>query len=220
LLTDEPEAEEAETTAPQEKKPNLNKTRLNAVVGAVLESGARSVIDMGCGEGNLTRLLIKEKQLNKVFAFDVSFSTLEKARENLKIDYLHESLQNKLTIFQSSLTYRDKRFEGFDCACVVEVIEHLDISRIATFSRVLFEFSRPKTVIITTPNIEYNVNYTNMKENNLRHKDHRFEWTRSEFADWTDSICKQYGYRVEIREIGDNSEENGTPTQMGVFTLC
>jgi 3' terminal RNA ribose 2'-O-methyltransferase Hen1 len=219
-LTDEPDTDEADQTGPKEKKPTLNQTRLRVVVDEILASGARSVIDMGCGEGNLTRLLIREKQLTKVAAFDVSFIVLERAKERLKIDRLHETLQNKLNIFQSSLTYRDKRFEGYDCACIVEVIEHMDESRLCAFERILFEFSRPKTAIITTPNTEYNVNYEHMKENALRHRDHRFEWNRAQFTDWAKSICEKHDYEVEIKEIGDNDDGSGAPTQMGVFTIC
>ncbi len=202
------------------RKTSLNQTRLRAVTDEVLASGAASVIDMGCGEGSLTRMLIREKQLRKVAAFDVSFTVLERAKSNLKIDSLHESLQDKLELFQSSLVYRDSRFEGYDCACVVEVIEHLDASRLTAFSRVLFEFSKPKTAILTTPNVEYNTNYTNMSENSLRHSDHRFEWSRAQFAEWASSVCEKYGYTVTIKEIGDNDEKTGAPTQMGVFTKC
>ena len=219
-LIDEPGPEETENAAPEEKKPSLNRTRLRSVVDEVLASGAKSVIDMGCGEGNLTRLLIREKQLSRVAAFDVSFNALERCKDRLKIDRLHEALQNKLELFQSSLTYRDKRFEGYDCACVVEVIEHLDEARLSAFERVLFEFSRPRTVILTTPNVEYNVNYEHMNDNALRHGDHRFEWNRAQFTAWADAICEKYGYKSEIKEIGDSDDETGTPTQMGVFTLC
>lgn len=217
-LIDEPETDEQEQSEPKEKKLNLNQTRLRSVVDEVLSSGAKSVIDMGCGEGNLTRLLIREKQLTKVAAFDVSFTALERCKQKLKIDRLHETLQNKLDLFQSSLTYRDKRFEGFDCACVIEVIEHMDISRLMAFTCVLFEFAAPRTVILTTPNIEYNVNYEHMKENILRHSDHRFEWNRSQFTEWANGVCGKYGYKVEIKEIGNIDDETGTPTQMGIFT--
>ena len=216
---DEPEPEDSEEEVP-EKKPTLNQSRLQAVLDEVLDSGASSVIDMGCGEGRLTRMLIREKQLRKVAATDVSFDTLEWAKQKLKIDRLHETVQDKLTLFQSSLTYRDKRFEGYDCACVVEVIEHMDLNRIDAFARVLFGLSKPRTVILTTPNIEYNVNYENMRENSLRHGDHRFEWSRKQFKDWAESVCDKYSYSVVIKEIGDNEEETGTPTLMGVFTVC
>ena len=118
---------------------------------------------------------------------------------------------------QASLTYKDKRFEGFDCACVIEVIEHIEPARIPAFERAVFEFASPKTVILTTPNREYNKNYKFMQENALRHGDHRFEWTRAEFKEWTEHICKNFGYTCEISGIGDEDESLGTPTQMGVF---
>nr|WP_092067960.1 3' terminal RNA ribose 2'-O-methyltransferase Hen1 [Dendrosporobacter quercicolus]NSL46862.1 3' terminal RNA ribose 2'-O-methyltransferase Hen1 [Dendrosporobacter quercicolus DSM 1736]SDL67225.1 3' terminal RNA ribose 2'-O-methyltransferase Hen1 [Dendrosporobacter quercicolus] len=219
-LTDNPEEDAPGQAEPEAKRPKLNQTRLRAVVDEVLASGAKSVIDMGCGEGNLTRLLLREQQLSKVAAFDVAFTALERAKDKLKVDRLHETLQNKLGLFQGSLVYRDKRCEGFDCACVVEVIEHLDESRLTAFTRVLFEFANPRTVIITTPNAEYNIHYAGMKENALRHADHRFEWNRAQFAAWVNAICENYRYKVAIKEIGDNDDDTGTPTQMGVFTRC
>ena len=121
-------------------------------------------------------------------------------------------------MMQASLTYKDKRFEGYDCACVVEVIEHIEPMRINAFERSVFEFATPRTVIVTTPNREYNVNYERMQENDLRHGDHRFEWTREEFETWTEHICKTFGYTCKISGIGDVDEKVGTPTQMGVFT--
>jgi len=223
LLRDEEETAietDITETEPKQEKISLNKMRLDSVLEEVLASGAKSVIDMGCGECNLTRLLIREKQITKVSAFDVSFNVLERAKKALKLDTMHETLQNKIELFQSSLTYRDKRFEGFDCACAIEVMEHMDESRLAAFARVLFEFSQPKTVIVTTPNVEYNVNYENMKENAMRHSDHRFEWNREQFCNWTNEICEKYGYSVTIKNIGECDENNNTPTQMGVFTLC
>ena len=121
---------------------------------------------------------------------------------------------------QASLTYRDNRFSGYDAAAIVEVIEHLDPSRISSFERVVFEFATPRTVIITTPNSEYNIHYPNLSEGKLRHTDHRFEWTRLEFSNWCDHICNTFGYTVKISEIGDHDDFYGSPTQMGVFTKC
>ena len=224
-LSDEPKAEnessdvETNNIEAPIKKSNLNQSRLQAVLTEVKNCGSTSVIDMGCGEGNLLKLLLKEKQISRISATDVSFATLEKLRDKIKLDRLHETLQNKLSIFQSSLTYRDKRFEGFDCACIVEVIEHMDVNRLHAFERILFEYSRPKTAIITTPNIEYNINYAKMEIDSLRHGDHRFEWTRSEFISWAESIAEQYDYTVVFKDVGDIDEENGTPTQMGIFSL-
>ena len=204
-------------TEKKERTP-LNTKRMETVRDAVLKSGASSVIDLGCGECRLTSLLLNEQQIRRVTACDVSAAVLEKAAQRLHLDRMNTFRREKLTLMQASLTYRDKRFEGFDCACVVEVIEHIEPMRIPAFERAVFEFAAPKTVILTTPNREYNTNYEHMQDNELRHGDHRFEWTRDEFKKWTDHICEKFGYSCEISGIGDNDEKYGTPTQMGVFT--
>ena len=220
LLADEIMDENSDDAENEEKKTRtpLNTQRLETVKNAVLASGASSVIDLGCGECRLTALLLNEPQIKKVTACDVSVAALEKAAQRLRLDRMQPYRKNKLTLMQASLTYRDKRFEGYDCACVVEVIEHIEPMRIPTFERVVFAFAAPKTVILTTPNKEYNVNYAYMEENALRHGDHRFEWTREEFRTWTEHICEAFGYTCEISGIGDIDEKYGTPTQMGVFT--
>ena len=225
LLSDMPEqqGEEAsgaspEETEAQEKRIPLNTQRMEAVRDAVLASGASSVIDLGCGECRLTSMLLSEPQIQKITACDVSVSVLEKAAKRLRLDDMNPFKRSKLTLMQASLTYRDKRFEGFDCACVIEVVEHIEPMRIPAFERILFEFAAPKTVILTTPNREYNENYAAMKHNGLRHDDHRFEWTRDEFRSWTEHICTKFGYSCMLSGIGENDTEYGTPTQMGVFT--
>ena len=111
--------------------------------------------------------------------------------------------------------YRDRRLEGYDAATVVEVIEHLDPPRLAAFERVLFEFARPKLVIVTTPNIEYNVRFETLPAGKLRHKDHRFEWTREEFRTWAGKIAERFDYKVRFLPVGPEDAEVGAPTQMG-----
>lgn len=210
--------EEEQETPEKEVFTPLNTQRMETVRDAVLASGAASVIDLGCGECRLTSLLLNEQQIRRVAACDVSVSVLEKAAQRLHLERMQPARRNKLTLMQASLTYRDKRFEGYDCACVVEVIEHIEPMRIPAFERAVFEFAAPRTVILTTPNREYNANYEHMEENALRHGDHRFEWTREEFRAWTEHICEKFGYSCEISGIGTNDEKLGTPTQMAVFT--
>ena len=118
-------------------------------------------------------MLLEEKQIKAVAACDVSVSVLEKAVSRLKTDSMPEYRRKKLTLLQASLIYRDKRFSGYDCACVVEVIEHIEPMRIPAFERVVFEFAAPKTVILTTPNREYNAHYKSLGDDELRHTDHR-----------------------------------------------
>lgn len=213
-------AEPEEAEEKPDKKLNLNKQRLGSVVAALKNCGAKRVIDIGCGEGNLLRLLIKEGQFTHIAGVDVSHVALERASEKLKLDRAGEAMRERVKLFQGSLTYKDARFAGFDAACVVEVIEHLDVSRLNAFERVLFEFAKPSVVVLTTPNGEYNVNYANLPESGLRHEDHRFEWTRAEFRSWAGRVAEQFGYAVQFSEIGDVDETFGAPTQMGVFTLC
>ena len=219
---DDETAEEAEAAeeAAEEKaaRTPLNRQRLETVKNAVLKSGAKSVIDLGCGSAPLTAMLLKEPQIRKITACDVAARALEKAAQRLNIYKLPSVLREKLTLIQGSLTYRDQRFEGYDCACIVEVIEHIEPMRIPAFERVIFEFAKPGTVILTTPNREYNVNYEKLEDDKLRHGDHRFEWTRDEFRQWTEHVCSKFGYSCVISGIGENDEAHGQPTQMGVFT--
>src|SRR5262249_27767635 len=100
--------------------------------------------------------------------------------------------KQRIQLIQGSLLYRDNRLQGFDAAAVVEVIEHLDPPRFTAFERVLFEFAKPQSVIITTPNAEYNVKWETLPAADFRHKDHRFEWTREQFRTWANSICNRF----------------------------
>jgi len=212
------EPEEAEDNP--EKKLNLNAQRLGSVVAALKSHGAKRVIDIGCGEGNLLNALVKERQFTNIAGVDVSHVALERASDKLKLERSGDYMRERVQLFQGSLTYKDSRFEGYDAACVIEVIEHLDIPRLAAFERVLFEFAKPSVVVLTTPNREYNENYKNLYDGDLRHGDHRFEWTRAEFRDWANRTAEKFGYAVQFSEIGDASEVYGAPTQMGVFTVC
>jgi len=203
-----------------ERKLNLNAQRIGSVIAALKSCGARSVIDIGCGEGNLLSLLVKEGQFVRIAGMDVSHVALERASEKLKLDRGSDSMRERLTLFQSSLMYKDSRFKGYDAACVIEVIEHLDLPRLAAFERVLFEYAKPVVVVLTTPNREYNVKYGKLDGTDLRHSDHRFEWTRDQFREWAAKTAARYGYAVRFSEIGDSDEALGAPTQMGVFTIC
>ncbi len=126
--------------------------------------------------------------------------------------------KERITLFQGSLTYKDKRLEGYDAAALIEVIEHLEFNRLKALERVLFEFAKPKTIVITTPNQEFNIMWQNLHAEDMRHDDHRFEWTRKEFSDWTKKISEKYNYKVEHFPIGDEVENIGAPSQMAIFT--
>lgn len=200
-----------------ERALSLNERRMAAVEDVLLHSGAGSVLDVGCGEGRLLGRLLEQRQFRSILGIDVSAVSLERAAERLKLDRLAPMQRARIDLQQGSLTYRDARMEGFDAACAIEVIEHIDASRLGAFERTLFEFAKPQMVVVTTPNAEYNVRFPSLAAGAMRHRDHRFEWTRAEFQQWAQGVCERHGYTVEFAPIGDVDPELGPPTQMGVF---
>ncbi len=196
---------------------SLNDQRLGSVKAALRASGAKRVLDLGCGEGKLIRELLKEKQFEEIVGLDVSIRCLEVSQRRLKLERLPTKQAERVKLIHGSLMYRDKRLEGFDAAAVVEVVEHLDPPRLSAFERVLFEFAKPRTVVLTTPNREYNVKWEALGAGRFRHPDHRFEWTRGEFQDWAKGIAARFGYTARFVAVGTEDEKVGAPTQMGVF---
>lgn len=211
----EPAADE-EALQPEVRRVPLNTQRHEAVHQTLVDLGARSVIDLGCGPGQFLDRLVKTPAFTRVAGSDVSTRSLQFAARRLRVERMSERQAERVELFQSALTYEDERFAGFDAAVLMEVVEHVDPPRVEALERVVFGAAQPKAVIVTTPNAEYNALYEGLV--GLRHPDHRFEWTRREFADWSDRVATRYGYRVEHRGIGDRDELLGTPTQLAIFT--
>lgn len=206
--------EEIEIEAPI----RLWEQRVGAVLSALRAVNAKSVVDLGCGEGKLLKALLQDKTFERLVGLDVSWRSLETARRRLYLDRMSDAQRKRIELIHGSLMYRDKRLEGFDAATVIEVVEHLDPPRLAAFERVLFQCAQPKAAIVTTPNSEYNVKFETLPAGRFRHKDHRFEWSRREFSTWADSICERFGYSVRFLPVGPEDSFAGAPTQMGVFT--
>lgn len=219
--TQEAASDEATGNADEERleRPvSLNEQRLATVLGALRASGATSVVDLGCGEGRLLRELLGDRSFQRIVGMDVSYRALEIAASRLHLDRLPPLQRQRIELIHGSLMYRDRRLSGFDAASAVEVIEHLDPPRLAAFERVLFEHARPGTVVLTTPNAEYNVRWPTLPAGHFRHRDHRFEWTRAEFQAWATRVAERFGYAVRFAPVGPVDPEVGSPTQMGLFT--
>lgn len=196
----------------------LNDLRLDAVVEALGASGAKVVADLGCGEGRLLGRLMRDRRFEKIFGVDASSRALEMARDRLKLDMAGGPKRERVTLLHGALTYRDVRWAGADAVSLVEVIEHLDADRLPALEKAVFGVAKPKHVIVTTPNVEFNVLFETLAAGAFRHPDHRFEWTRAEFRVWADDIAQRHGYSVSYSGIGEEHPVHGTPTQMAVFS--
>jgi 3' terminal RNA ribose 2'-O-methyltransferase Hen1 len=196
----------------------LAQQRRGAVLAALRASGARRIGDFGCGEGVLVGDLLADRAVDEVVAVDVSARTLEIAGRRLRLERMSEQQRARLRIFQSSLTYRDDRLTGLDAAVLMEVIEHVDPPRLAALERTVFAYAAPGEVIVTTPNVEYNVRFETLPTGAKRHRDHRFEWTRAEFRAWAGRVAAEHGYTTRYLPVGTEDPEVGPPTQMAIFT--
>ena len=201
-----------------EEKVSLRDQRLGTVESILTASKARRVLDLGCGPGALLTRLVKSGY-DEVVGVDVSIRSLEIAHKRLKLDELSDERRAKIKLLHSPLTYRDKRLKGYDAAVLVEVIEHFDPPRLQAATHNVFAEARPTTVIVTTPNAEYNVRWESLPAGQLRHPDHRFEWTRTQFAAWARHTGDSHGYEVRFLPIGPEDPEVGAPTQAAVFQL-
>ncbi|MEV7684967.1 3' terminal RNA ribose 2'-O-methyltransferase Hen1 [Streptomyces bungoensis] len=206
-------------TEAEEKPAPLAVRRRDAIVEALRACGAARVLDLGCGQGQLVQELLKDARFTEVAGVDVSVRALTIAARRLKLDRMGERQASRVKLFQGSLAYTDNRLKGYDAAVLSEVVEHLDLPRLPALEYAVFGHARPRTVLVTTPNVEYNVRWESLPAGHVRHGDHRFEWTREEFRTWAGAVAERHGYGVEFRPVGPDDPEVGPPTQMAVFTL-
>lgn len=191
--------------------------RRAAVLGELTRADVHRIVDLGCGQGALLRELIADASFTEIVGVDVSARELARAAKRLNLDRLPDSQRARLTLLQSSVTYRDTRLAGYDAIVLMEVIEHLDSQRLPALERTVFGDAAPRFVVLTTPNAEYNVRFPGLAAGAMRHPDHRFEWTRTEFGRWAKQVARTYGYDVGHLPVGDDDPQVGPPTQMAVF---
>ncbi|WP_369029411.1 3' terminal RNA ribose 2'-O-methyltransferase Hen1 [Streptomyces adonidis] len=222
--TDDSEVEEIdnaveEETEVEERPTPLAVQRRDAIIAALKTSGAARVLDLGCGQGQLVQTLLKDTAFTEIVGVDVSMRALTIASRRLKLDRMGERQAARVQLLQGSLAYTDKRLKGYDAAVLCEVVEHLDLPRLPALEYAVFGAARPRTVLVTTPNVEYNVRWETLPAGHSRHSDHRFEWTREEFRAWAATVAERHGYETEFVPVGPDDPEVGPPTQMAVFTM-
>jgi len=206
---DEPTAKTGETP--------LRVLRADAVLAALEDVGAHRVIDMGCGPGALLTRLAKDRSFTKIVGVDVSVRSLEQAERVLHVERAPDAERERIDLLHGSVVYRDDRLRGYDAMVLMEVVEHVEPSRLAALEDAVFAGANPGAVIVTTPNADYNTLYPKLAAGRMRHDDHRFEWTRSEFRAWAEALAYRQGYGVEFRPVGTEDAVLGSPTQLALF---
>ncbi|UQA92596.1 3' terminal RNA ribose 2'-O-methyltransferase Hen1 [Streptomyces halobius] len=206
-----------EETDTEEKPVPLAVQRREAILTVLRGSRAARVLDLGCGQGQLVGALLKEMQFTEIVGVDVSMRALHEARRRLRLDRMPERQSERIRLVQGSLAYTDNRLKGYDAAVLSEVVEHVDPARLPALEYAVFGAARPKTVVVTTPNVEYNVRWESLPAGHVRHADHRFEWTREEFRQWSREVAERHGYVVTFGPVGPADPEVGPPTQLAHF---
>ncbi|WP_405487871.1 3' terminal RNA ribose 2'-O-methyltransferase Hen1 [Streptomyces sp. NBC_00096] len=207
-----------ESADTEEQPVPLAVRRREAILAALRAAGAARVLDLGCGQGQLVQALLGDPAYTEIVGVDVSVRALNLAARRLRLERMGERQSSRVRLVQGSLAYTDKRLAGYDAAVLSEVIEHLDLERLPALEYAVFGSARPRTVLVTTPNVEYNVRWETLPAGHVRHGDHRFEWTREEFRSWAGQVASRYGYTVAYVPVGDEDPEVGPPTQMAAFT--
>jgi len=217
---DESKTEDEATETTEEARPQLrlHDERLDRVATELDVSGATSVLGLGCGSGKLLAMLVRNRRFSRVVGLDVSVRQLEITAERLRLREFGGAQWERIALLHGSLTYRDRRLAGFDAAAIVEVLEHIDPPRLGAFADAVFGGAHPRTVVLTTPNAEYNARYEALAAGELRHADHRFEWSRAEFRAWAEGVAQRFGYAVRLDGIGEMDADLGAPSQLAIFT--
>ena len=209
LLADPAEGEDRPTP--------LRQHRADAVLAALADVGAHRVVDMGCGPGALLARLAKDRSFTKIVGVDVSARSLDQAARMLRLAEASDAERERIELLHGSVVYRDERLRGFDAMVLMEVVEHVDPSRLGALEDAVFASAAPDAVVVTTPNADYNVLYPDLPAGAFRHDDHRFEWTRDEFRDWAEGVAARHGYTVSYRPVGEADADHGAPTQLALF---
>ncbi|MCG6658173.1 methyltransferase domain-containing protein [Halomonas campisalis] len=196
--------------------PDLHQERLRCVAGMLVASGARRVLDLGCGTGTLLQYLLREPQFERLVGLELSGELLAQAK--LRLAAPGAAVAARLELICGSYAERHPRLTGFEAAAMVETIEHVPPEALSRVERAVFDGLRPGLLVMTTPNREFNPLF-GLAPGEFREPDHKFEWDRARFRDWARGVARRNGYRVALSGIGEWHPRLGQPTQLARFSL-
>lgn len=194
---------------------SLHEERLDFVFRTIKATGARRVLDLGCGSGSLLYRLLADGQFEQVTGLEDSGVSLRQARSVLA-DYLNEE-PARVHLIRGSYAESNPALSGFDAAAMVETIEHVRPEQLSRVERAVFGEYRPGCLFMTTPNREYNPLF-DLAPGEFREEDHKFEWDRLKFQRWARGVADRNGYDVRFGGIGEFVPDVGHPSQTAFFT--
>ena len=194
---------------------DLHVSRLDSVLRVLSIAGARTVLDLGCGTGELILRLLGDDQILKIQGVDLSATALDEARR--RIEKERGAAADRAVLRHGSCVAPDPSFLGFDAVVLVETIEHIPPNHLSRLESTVFRYCRPRIVVVTTPNSDYNALY-GVPDNRLRHREHHFEWGRRRFMAWAEGIGRRNGYSVETGGVGGVHIRYGAPSQIATFS--
>jgi SAM-dependent methyltransferase len=191
--------------------------RHEMILGELNIWDSEKVIDLGCGDGafifHMLDDIFTDEGIKKISGVEIDPEPFSKATERLKGLAAVEGVE----LMQADITTCDQRFKEFDTVLLIEVIEHLEDTPLKALEKVVFDFIRPRHVLVSTPNADYNKYVPEMLPNGFRHWDHKFEWGKDEFMNWSQHIESGYGYSTDYIMIGRVMENNSSMSQMMLF---
>ncbi|KAI6108042.1 hypothetical protein F5141DRAFT_1120312 [Pisolithus sp. B1] len=120
----------------------------------------------------------------------------------------------EVSLWHGSLDSINTTFVDVECIVATEVIEHLTDDLVQHFAPVLLGVYHPRIFLMTTPSYTFNARFSPPGTRDLMgHADP----TGQEFSSWCVTVSKEWGYTVEIGNIGYTLDEDpwGRDKQLG-----